>query len=148
RPHGRLAAVAELARAGVPVGVLVAPVIPGLTDHEMPAVLAAAAGAGGRFARCTLLRLPGGGAPPLAGWLDRHAPAQKEKGVRRLGLMRGGRLNDSRFGSRMRGEGVLAEQIRALFRLGCRKAGIGRGGPALSTAAFRRPGGTQRLLFE
>jgi hypothetical protein len=66
----------------------------------------------------------------------------------RLRQMRGGALNDPRFGWRMRGWGPLAEQVRALFALGCRRAGLSRDFPALSAAAFRRPGGTQRLLFE
>jgi DNA repair photolyase len=148
QPAGRLAAVAELARAGVPVGVLVAPVIPGLTDHELPAILAAAAAAGARYAGYVLLRLPLGVADLFEQWLGRHFPERKEKVLGRLRSLRGGRLNDPRFGSRMRGEGVLAETIRQMFALACRQAGIMGRGPELSTAAFRRPGGTQRLLFE
>jgi DNA repair photolyase len=148
QPAGRLAAIAELARAGIPTGVMVAPVIPGLTDHEIPAILDAAAQAGACRAGYTLLRLPHGVAGLFESWLERHFPHKKEKVLGRIRAMRDGKLNDPRFGSRMRGEGPLAEQIRALFLLGCRKAGIPRGGPSLSTAAFRRPGGTQRLLFE
>jgi DNA repair photolyase len=148
QPAGRLDAIGELARAGIPVGVMVAPVIPGLTDHEMPSILAAAAQAGARYAGWTLLRLPHGVAALFESWLERHFPEKKDKVLGRIRDMRNGRLNDARFGTRMRGEGLLAEQVRALFRLGCRKAGIERGGPRLSTAAFRRPGGTQRLLFE
>ena len=148
QPAGRLAAVAELARAGVPVGVLVAPVIPGLTDHELPAIVEAAAAAGARHAGYVLLRLPLGVADLFERWLEQHFPDRKEKVLGRIRSLRGGRLNDPRFGSRMRGEGVLAETIRQMFALACRKAGIMGRGPELSAAAFRRPGGTQRLLFE
>jgi DNA repair photolyase len=148
RPAARLEAVAELRRAGVPAGVLVAPVIPGLNDHEIPSVLAAAAEAGARHAGYVVLRLPHGVADLFAAWLERHFPDGKEKVLGRIRDMRGGHLNDPRFGRRMRGEGVLAAQIKSLFALGCRRAGITGRGPALSTAAFRRPGGTQRLLFE
>lgn len=146
-PAARLAAIEELARAGIPVGVLVAPIIPGLTDHETPAILQAAARAGARFAACTLLRLPHGLPELFTRWLEVHRPAARERVLGRLRDMRGGRLNDPRFGARMRGEGVLAEQVRALFAAGCRRAGLARRGPTLSTAAFRPPG-VQRLLFD
>ncbi len=148
QPAGRLAALAELRRAGVPAGVLVAPVIPGLNDHEIPAVLAAAAAAGAQYAGYVVLRLPYGVADLFAVWLGRHFPERKDRVLGRIRDLRGGRLNEPRFGRRMRGEGPLAEQIKALFALGCRRAGLGGRGPQLSTAAFRRPGGTQRLLFE
>jgi DNA repair photolyase len=148
QPAGRLAALAELTQAGVPCGVMVAPVIPGLNDHEMPAVLAAAVAAGARFAGFTVLRLPGAVETIFERWLEQHFPERKEKVLGRIRDMRGGRLNDPRFGTRMRGEGVLAEAIRKMFNLARRKAGIERGGPQLSTSAFRRPGGTQLLLFE
>lgn len=148
QPSGRLAAMAELTRAGVPVGVMVAPVIPALNDHEIPAILNAAAQAGARYAGFVLLRLPYAVAGLFSDWLERHFPDRKEKVLGRLREMRDGRLNDPKFGSRMRGEGPLARQIKDLFTLGCRKAGIGGRGPELSTAAFRRPGVTQKLLFE
>lgn len=148
QPHARLEAVAALDRVGVPVGVLVAPVIPGLTDHEMPAILEAAAAAGARHAGYVLLRLPHGVADLFATWLGQHFPDKKDRVLGRVRSLRDGRLNDARFGSRMRGEGVLAEAIRNLFGLACRKAGLSRQGPPLSAAAFCRPGGTQGLLFE
>ena len=148
QPAGRLAAIAELTQAGVPVGVLVAPVIPGLNDHEIPAILDAAAKAGARGAGYVLLRLPHGLGPLFEQWLRQHYPERCDKVLSRLRDMRGGAINDARFGTRMRGEGVLAEQITNLFLLSCRRAGIGHRFPKLSTAAFRRPGGTQRLLFE
>jgi DNA repair photolyase len=148
RPDGRLAAIRELTEAGVPVGVMIAPVIPGLTDHEMPAILKAACDAGATFAAKTLLRLPYSLADQFTGWLERHFPARKERVLGRIRELRGGQLNDTRFGVRMRGEGPLAEAMTNLFHVACRQVGMQRRGPKLSSAAFRRPGGTQRLLFE
>ncbi|HTU92935.1 MAG TPA: hypothetical protein VMF69_22835 [Gemmataceae bacterium] len=148
QPAGRLAALSEPARAGIPAGVMVAPVIPGLNDHEMPAILEAAAKAGACCASYVLLRLPHSLGPLFEQWLRQHYPERCDKVLSRLRDMRGGAIYDPRFGSRMRGEGVLAEQIASLFALGCRRAGIGNRFPPLSTASFRRPGGTQRLLFE
>jgi DNA repair photolyase len=148
QPQGRLSAIEAAAKAGVPVGVLVAPVIPGLTDHEMPAILAAAAKAGARYAGYILLRLPLGVGPLFEQWLTQHYPEKKDKVLGRIRDMRGGKLNDARFGSRMRGEGPFAELIKDVFALACRKAGITGRGPSLSTAAFRRPAGNQLLLFE
>jgi DNA repair photolyase len=148
QPAGRLAAIEELTRAGVPVGVMVAPVIPGLTDHELPAILAAAVKAGARCAGYVLLRLPHGLGPLFKQWLQQHYPERRDKVLSRLRDMRGGEIYDPRFGSRMTGQGALAEQVAALFALGCRRAGLAKRLPPLSTAAFRRPGGTQRLLFE
>lgn len=139
-PERRLDAIRRLSEAGVPVGVNVAPVIPGLTDHEVPAILAAAAEAGARWAGFVPLRLPLGVAPLLEQWLETHFPDRKGKVLGRVREIRGGRLNDPRFGSRMRGEGPYAEGIRALFHAGCRKAGLNREKLHLSTDAFRRPG--------
>ncbi|HEY7327408.1 MAG TPA: PA0069 family radical SAM protein [Gemmataceae bacterium] len=148
QPAGRLAAIGELAQSGVPVGVLVAPVIPGLNDHEMPAILEAAAKAGARAASYILLRLPYGLGPLFEQWLQQHYPERCDKVLSRIRDTRSGAMNDPRFGSRMRGEGLLAEQIASLFALSCRRAGIGNRFPRLSTSAFRRPSGTQRMLFE
>jgi DNA repair photolyase len=146
-PARRLEAVRTLAAAGIPTGVNVAPVIPGLTDHELPAILEAAAGAGAVFAGHSLLRLPHGVKDLFEGWLAEHRPDRKERVLRRLREVRGGALNDPRFGSRMTGEGIYAEQIHALFRLGCRKHGLDRPAPELSAAAFRVPPGPQLTLF-
>ncbi len=147
-PTRRLAAIEALARAGVPAGVLVAPVIPGLTDHELASIIAAATKAGARFAGYVLLRLPHAVAPLFEGWLTEHLPDRKDKVLNRIRAIRGGRLNDPRFDSRMKGEGIFAEQIAALFSLACRKAGIVARGPHLSIAAFRRPTPAQASLFE
>jgi DNA repair photolyase len=138
-PQARLHAVAQLRAAGVPVGVLVAPIIPGLTDHEVPAILQACADAGAQFAGHTVVRLPHAVAPLFERWLDEHFPDRKEKVLGRIRHLRGGeRLNDPRFTTRISGEGVFAEQIRDLFAAGCKRAGIGER-PTLSTAAFRPP---------
>jgi DNA repair photolyase len=147
-PMRRLAAIEALSQAGVQTGVLVAPVIPGLTDHELPAIIAAAVQAGAKAAGYVTLRLPHGVGVLFEQWLSRHFPDRKEKVLHRIRAIRGGKLNDPRFSSRMRGEGIFAAQIAALFALACRKAGIDGRGPALSTAAFRAPSKAQLSLFE
>ena len=145
-PRARLAALRGLAQAGIPAGVIVSPVIPGLTDHEIPAVLAAAAAAGAQFAGHTNLRLPYAVAPLFTQWLAHHLPDKKDKVLGRIRALRGGKLNQSEFGLRMRGEGIFADQIDALFDVACRKAGLAGSSPALSVAAFRRPAGPQLAL--
>jgi DNA repair photolyase len=147
RPEARLEALRTLAAAGIPSGVLVAPIIPGLTEHMSPDILVAAAQAGASFAGCVMLRLPHAVAPLFENWLGQHFPDAKEKVLGRIRAVRGGQLNDSRFGVRMRGEGTLAESIHAIFRIGCRKAGIIGRFPQLSTASFQVPGSQQLQLF-
>ncbi len=146
-PRRRLAAITALAGAGVPVGAMIAPIIPALNDHEIPALLQAVAAAGARSARPILLRLPHGLGPLFESWLDRHFPERKAKVLSRIRQMRGGRLNDPRFHWRMRGSGLLAEQTLALFEVARRRAGLPAEGPVLSTAAFRRPPESQLALF-
>ena len=145
-PAARLAAVHTLAAAGIPVGVLIAPVIPGLTDHEIPALVAVAAEAGAKFADHALVRLPYAVAPLFDQWLTQHLPLRREKILHRIRAMRRGKLNNSQFGLRMSGEGVYADQIEGLFTVACRKAGMA-GAPQLSTAAFRRGSSQQLTLF-
>jgi DNA repair photolyase len=147
-PTRRLAAIEALSQAGVATGVLMAPVIPGLTDHELPSIIAAAAQAGARSAGYVTLRLPYAVGPLFEQWLAQHFPDRKDKVLHRIRAIRGGKLNDAHFGSRMRGEGIFAEQIEALFALACRKAGIDGRGPKLSSAAFRIPSVSQLSLFE
>lgn len=148
RPLRRLAAIEKLASAGIPVGVMTAPVIPGLTDHELPNLISAATDAGASFAAFVPVRLPHAVAPLFEDWLSRHFPERKEKVLNRIRSMRAGRLNDPNFGSRMRGEGVFADHIARLFDISCRRSGIEHGRfPKLSTAAFRRDGGAQPGLF-
>jgi DNA repair photolyase len=146
-PPARLATIAALAQAGIPVGVLMAPVIPGLTDHEIPAVVNAAVEAGARFAGHVTLRLPHAVAPLFEQWLENHFPERKDKVLNRLRALRGGKLYDAEFGKRMRGEGVFADQMDQMFDVACRKAGIADNRPQLSTAAFRRVSGEQLPLI-
>jgi DNA repair photolyase len=136
-PHARLEAISQLRAGGIPVGVMVAPVIPGLTDHEVPKILEASAKAGARFAGYTIVRLPWAVAPLFEHWLEEHFPDRREKVLGRIRHLRGDRLNNSNWHTRMTGKGIFAEQIASLFEIGCRRAGIGRR-PKLSTGEFRR----------
>jgi DNA repair photolyase len=148
-PARRLEAVRKLTDAGIPVRVLVAPVVPGLTDHEMPAIIAAAADAGAVAASYIPVRLPYGLKDLFEDWLQTHFPDRKDKVLNRIREMRGGKLYDSEWGTRMQGTGLFADQYAALFAAACRKAGLGREIPHLSTAAFHRPHdrGGQMALF-
>src|SRR5438105_15111523 len=138
-PAARLDAVAQLRAAKIPVGVMVAPVVPGINDHEIPAIVAACAKAGAQFAGNVLLRLPWAVAPLFERWLDEHFPERKAKVLERLRATRGGeKLYDSRWRKRQIGEGIFAEQIQNMFEVSCRRAGMGDR-PRLSTAAFCRP---------
>jgi DNA repair photolyase len=136
-PQARLDAISQLGAAGIPTGVMVAPIIPGLTDHEVPKILEASANAGAQFAGYTIVRLPWAVAPLFEHWLEEHFPERKEKVLGRIRHLRGDRLNNSQWHTRMTGEGIFAEQIASLFEVGCRRAGIGER-PKLSTSAFRR----------
>ena len=147
QPFRRIAAIQALAGAGIPVGTLLAPVIPGLTDHEMPSILSAVAKAGAIAAGYVPLRLPYGVAPLFEEWLTLHRPLQKEKILNRIRDIRGGRLNDPNFRTRMQGTGAYAEHISELFEVGCRKAGLNSKRPTLSAEAFRRAGPAQMGLF-
>jgi DNA repair photolyase len=136
-PEARLDTISQLRSSGIPVGVMVAPVIPGLTDHEVPKIVEACARAGAQFAGYTIVRLPWAVAPLFEHWLEEHFPDRKEKVLSRIRHVRGDRLNNSKWHTRMTGEGIFAEQIASLFEVGCRRAGIG-GRPKLSTAGFRQ----------
>jgi DNA repair photolyase len=138
-PEHRLEAIRILASEGVPVAVNVAPVIPGLTEHEIPSILDAAARAGASAAGMVLLRLPGAVRPIFLEWLQTHLPHRAERVVARLRDAHGGRLYDATPGHRMRGSGVHAQQIQELFRVAALRAGLRRRTLDLSTAAFRRP---------
>lgn len=146
-PEHRLRAIRMLADAGIPVGVLVAPIIPGLNDHEVPAILDAVARAGAQAAGYVVLRLPHSVKDVFLAWLDTHAPTKKARVVDRIREMRGGQLYDSTFGARMRGQGIFAEQIRQMFAVATRRAGLRQQWIGLSGAAFRRPGGEQLELL-
>ncbi len=145
--EARFAALRELAAAGVPTGVMIAPVIPAINDHEIPAVLEAAREAGATSASMVLLRLPYGLGDLFEDWLRRHFPDRADKVWHRLEEMRGGRRNDARFGTRMRGEGVFAEQTRALFDVSRRRLGYAESAPELSAASFRRPGSATQMAL-
>lgn len=147
-PEHRLKAIETLSEAGIPVGVMVAPIIAGLNETEIPAIVKAAVQAGAQRAGYTHLRLPYGVAPLFEQWLETHVPTKKDKVLNRVRAMRGGQLNEGQFGKRMRGEGIFAEQIASLFKMACRKAGLANISPALSTDAFRRPSGPQLTLFD
>ncbi len=139
RPDRRLEAMQAVSAAGVPVGVLVAPVIPGLNDEEVPRILQAAASAGAGTASWVLLRLPKPVDHLFAEWLGEHCPERRERVLGRIRECRDGQVSDARFGSRMRGQGVYAEHIGALFHTAARRYGLDRPLPPLNVEAFRRP---------
>lgn len=139
-PAARLAAMRALTAAGVPVTAMVAPVIPLITDPELERILAAAAQAGAESAVYILVRLPHEVADLFAQWLDQHFPERAAHVLSLLGQQRGGRLNDPRFGARMRGQGPFAEVLSQRFRLACRKLGLDGGrGWALDSGQFKPP---------
>jgi len=144
-PQARLDTIGQLRGAGIPTGVMVAPIIPGLTDHEVPRILDTCVKAGAQFAAYTIVRLPWAVAPLFEHWLEEHFPERKGKVLARIRNLRGNRLNNSEWHMRMTGEGIFAEQIASLFKVSCHRAGIGER-PKLSSASFQRPT-TQLGLF-
>jgi len=144
----RLRVIEECAEAGVPVGVNVAPIIPGLTDEEVPRILEAAAERGATSAGYTVLRLPGAVRDLFEDWLDRHAPNRKTRVLKRMNALRGEDMNDTEFGVRMTGTGVWADTIQDLFQLACKKHGLDGPPESLNTDAFRRRPSGQIGLFE
>ncbi len=147
RPERRLEAIRRLAEAGIPVGVLLAPIIPALMDHEIPQILEAAYQAGARFASYIVLRLPHGVKDILTDWLQTHYPERAFKVLQRLRELRGGQLYRSEFGERMLGQGIYARQIEQLFRTTYHRLGYSIP-PPLSTHHFRRGGAHQPTLFD
>jgi DNA repair photolyase len=138
-PQRRLALVEALAKAGIPVGVMVAPVIPQLTDRDLEAILDAAAAHGATSAGWIMLRLPREVAPLFRAWLDAHQPLRAAHVMSLVNQVRGGRDNDPRFGARMRGRGEFADLIARRFTLAARRLGLaGERGP-LETSLFRPP---------
>ncbi len=138
-PKRRLEAIARLAEAGVPVGLLQGPIIPGLNDHESEAVLEAGAKAGAQSASYTFLRLPYELKELWGDWLEMHVPEKKTRILALQREVRGGKLNDARFGTRMVGEGAYAEMVRQRFKLAKRKLGLDRPRPELRCDLFSRP---------
>ena len=140
-PQARLRALSALSAAGVPATVMVAPVIPALTDHELEAILEAAAAAGARWAGYVLLRLPYEIKDLFREWLAEHYPDRAAHVMSLIRNMRGGRDNDPRFGTRMRGTGPYALLLSNRFRLACRRLGLNsEPRTPLATALFRPPG--------
>ena len=148
-PAGRIETVRRLTEAGIPVHVMLAPIVPGLNDSEIPAVLEAARDAGAVSAGYIVVRLPEAVERLFVDWLHRSQTYQAEKVISRLRSVRGGRLNQPEFGVRMRGTGALADQISQLFLVARRRCGLDADLPPLTTSEFRPPrtSAGQRHLF-
>jgi DNA repair photolyase len=146
RPHKRLDAIAALAEAKVPAGVLSSPMIPGLNDHEMEAILEASYQRGARQAGYTLVRLPLEIKELFAEWLEQHAPDRAAKVMALIRQTRDGKLYDPRFGVRGRGTGPYAELLERRFNLACTRLGFGGERMPLDTTLFRKPGPVTKQL--
>jgi DNA repair photolyase len=145
-PSARLRAVRGLAESGVPVGVMTAPIIPGLNDHEIPQLLASAAANGAKTAKYLILRLPLTVEPVFLEWLQRTQPNRFDKVVNQIRSTRSGRLSQSQFHARMVGEGELAERIRELFTVFSRKHNLHGSLPPHNCSAFQAPMTRERQL--
>ena len=138
-PAARLRAIKSLSESGIPVNVMVAPVIPGLNDSEIPAILEAVHDAGAASAQCILLRLPLTVAPVFLEWLERMRPLHKNRIESLVRSTRNGKLNSAKFGERMRGDGALAEQIRQTFVVFARRLGLNQKSAPSDASQFRPP---------
>jgi len=147
QPQLRLKAISELSENGIPVGVLIAPVIPGLTDHEIPKIIEKAVEAGALYAGYVMLRLPFGVKDIFTNWLEQHYPDRKSKVLNRVMSVRDGKLYSPEFFNRQKGEGVFAEQVAKMFEISCRKNGIDKNTVNLSTEKFNNPYKKQLELF-
>ncbi|MDE3060397.1 MAG: PA0069 family radical SAM protein, partial [Pseudomonadota bacterium] len=147
RPDLRFQAVEQLSKAGIPVSVNMAPIVPGLTDSEIPAILKRAADAGARSAHYTLVRLPYGVKDLFQAWLDEHYPTRKNKVLNHIKDTRGGKLYSAEFGKRMKGEGIYADQIAQMFSHYRKLYGLNKPWLPLSTEHFQRQGEKQMSLF-
>jgi DNA repair photolyase len=145
-PEKRLHAIRALADAGVPVGVNAAPVIPGLTDEELPEILRRASENGATHAGYIMMRLPYAVKELFVEWVQREFPQRAGKILNRVRDTRGGNLSDPRFGSRMTGEGEIAKAIETLFEISCKRFHLNEKHTKLSTQHFQRPG--QLSLFQ
>jgi DNA repair photolyase len=146
-PANRLRAIQELAKAGILVGVNAAPIIPGLTDEEVPSILKAASENGASSAGYILLRLPGAVEPLFLDWLRRTLPDRASKIISRITDTRQGKLSDARFGKRLKGEGEIAEAINSLFTLHARKYNLTKRWGGLSIEHFIRHESDQLEIF-
>lgn len=138
QPHLKLKAIEMFAKAGVPVGIMMGPIVPGLTDHEIPKVLKAAADAGAITAYHTILRLPWGVKDLFENWIREHYPDKAERVLNRVKAMRNGKLYEADFATRMSGTGIFAEQIHTMFAMYKKKNCLDRPWRCLSTQHFRR----------
>jgi DNA repair photolyase len=145
-PYRRLQVIEQLSAAGIPVGAMVAPVIPGLNDHELEAIVAAVAQVGARSASYVLLRLPHEIKDLFEGWLQAHAPLRAAHVLALVRACRGGKLIDPTFGRRMRGEGAYAQLIARRFAVARRKHGLARIDRALRCDLFAPPAADRRQL--
>lgn len=143
----RVRVIGELTKAGVPTEVMVAPIIPALNEHEVPALLQAAAEAGALGANYTVVRMNGAVKPIFDNWVHEHFPDRAAKVIAQVSAMHGGSMSDSVFGRRMRGEGEFANTVRQLFRLSHKRSFAERSIPPLRTDLFRRPAEGQLDLF-
>ena len=141
----KLQAMEQLAQRGIPVGVMNAPVIPGLNDHEIPEIIRQAADHGARTAGYTVVRLNGSIGELFEDWIQKNYPDRHQKVLNGIRSLHGGKLNDSQWGRRMSGEGPLASTIHQLFQAAKKKYLAGRSMPAYNLSAFRRGG--QYSLF-
>jgi DNA repair photolyase len=146
-PAKRLETVELLASNGIPVNVLVAPIIPGLTDEEIPAILKESASRGARSAGYTILRLNGPIEPLFRDWLERELPDRAKKILSRTKDIHAGKLSDARFGKRMKGEGEFARTINQMFKLNCARYGLNKEKFEFSTEHFRRETKGQTEMF-
>jgi DNA repair photolyase len=143
----RLKTIEELSKNGIPVNAMVAPIIPGLTDHEIPEVIKAVTERGALSAHYTIVRLNGSIGEIFTDWVQKAFPVSAGKILHQIADCHGGKLNDSRYGTRMTGEGKTAEAIRNLFRIARNKYMEGLEWPELDLTAFKRPGNGQMSLF-
>lgn len=147
QPYRRLEAIKQLSEKGISVGVNVAPIIPGLTDHEPADILEAARDAGATHAKYTIVRLPYAVKDLFREWLEQHFPDRKEKVLNRIRDIRGGKLYESEFGKRFHGQGEFADQIRNMFKIQTNKLGLNKFPLSLSVKHFKRPEKGQLNLF-
>ena len=148
-PARRLAAIRSLSEAGIPVRVMVAPVVPGITDHELESILEAARDAGASLASYIVLRLPGEVKDLFADWLDAHYPDRRNKVLNTIRSLREGRLNNAEWGERMVGKGAFGKALDLRFAMAARRLGLKRESKPLRADLFVKPSrdGRQMNLF-
>lgn len=138
-PKMRLEAIRTLRQAGVPVGVSTAPIIPGLNDSEIPALIEAAKEAGALYAGYTVVRLPFAVKDVFRNWLDQHFPGMRDKILSRIEETQGRTLSHGEFGKRLKGVGLWAQQIEQIYRVSIKRADMLHKRPEVNASAFRRP---------